>query len=67
LPKQRVATHSDRSTWGELNDWLAAEVERWVEVLKPIVRSLDARDFTVDGASNGSGADDTSVPRVTPE
>ena len=38
---QRPATLADRESWGELDAWLAENVERWVTVLKPIVMSLD--------------------------
>ena len=65
VAKQRIATPSDRSTWGELNDWLAEEGERWGDVLKPIVRALDARDYTPpsspEGAAAGTTASDGTV------
>lgn len=38
---RRTATPSDPNSWPELNAWLAERIERWVEVLRPIVKDLE--------------------------
>lgn len=42
---RRPATPSDRQTWPDLNLWLAENIERWVEVFRPIVKLLDASEY----------------------
>jgi hypothetical protein len=37
----RESKPSDRTTWPELNLWMADRIERWVEVFRPIVRTLE--------------------------
>ena len=37
---RRNSNPSDAATWPELNEWFAHNIERWVEVFKPIVKSL---------------------------
>lgn len=42
---RRNTTPTDPTTWPELNEWFAAAVERWVKVLRPIIKNLDASEF----------------------
>jgi hypothetical protein len=54
----RPGKPSDRSTWPELDKWMAEQAERWVEVLRPIVRSLepDIPETPVAASPDSSGA-----------
>ncbi len=54
---RRSANPTGRSTWPELNEWLASNIERWGEVFRPIVKSLDADSVRLERAG---GADDST-------
>lgn len=40
LAIRRTSTPVSPATWDELNEWFAERIERWVEVLRPIVATL---------------------------
>ncbi len=41
---RRSTTPTDQLTWPELNDWFSGAIESWVEVFRPIVRSLQPEE-----------------------
>ena len=38
---RREATPAEPTSWPELNEWLADGIERWVEVLRPIIKEFN--------------------------
>ena len=41
----RASTPSDRTTWPELNEWMAGALERMDTLFRPIVKTLDPADL----------------------
>lgn len=37
---RRIGDPTDLASWSELNEWLAVQIERWVEVFRPLIKDL---------------------------
>lgn len=42
---RRTSTPIDPATWPELNRWFAERIEEWVEVLRPVIASLEPEPY----------------------
>lgn len=60
---RRASAPTDTASWPELNEWFAQRIERWVEVLRPIVKTLEPQpdSGTLDLADSEGASDAPSA------